>query len=1025
MTTAFSPLSGMRELAAEARATRHLAPRDTLPATFLDVVPASFHAFVFEDLTTSDAANRAAALAEQTRIAEELTGDRTFRPLGSGLSITLDEDWQRWGQQEERVRELQALHPEAGLRTAAELEKDIAEEAGRRRQRLEAALANASPVARFFGQLVGMGGASMLDPLNVAAMGLAVPRAAGIARRALVAAGINAGSEAAIQATAVYDYKQRLGSPYSVRDAALASLAAGVFGGAFQGAADLAALGWRRMPSGTWRRRTPGPAGGEATVGDLVRDALERGELEATPELRQALDVLEAADDLARTSPEGAAPDQLQRHADAMQRAARDVGAGQTAREGLEGVTVSDIGAPASTGAPVPASYLGTRAGMLEAMDPESIGVDAVAYQFKSGGDAAGVTERLRGVERWDPTKAGLAIVHERADGSRWIVDGHQRLGLAKRAQAAGQRVELHGLVLREADGVTVADARIIAAAKNIAEGTGTAVDAARVLRDAGDFEALNLPPRSALVRDARGLARLGPEGWGVVVNGKIDERFAAIVGDRIADHGEQLVAIRALLDADPANVTQAAVIVEDVRAAGFVEGEQGDIFGGRRVVSGLYAERAKVLDGAIRRLREDRRLFAAVVQGETDLAEAGNVLDTATNTARLTKDEAVLAYVTRLATSKGPVSDALSEAAQALKAGGSRAASERAFVERVRGLIESGELRGAGAPKAAPAPEPEPAPVVDVEPEVVHVDDQTLDMFGGAVAREKAEAPAPDAPKGETKAPAPETKPASPDTARAAAFADVLEERAAYLEANPHSGGALTGDARAFDALADDAEVVVFHATSEDNAAALLAGKGKGKRQGGGIRGKSADLYVGADPVAVEGYGPKVLAIRVRKGDLTMPPEAAGKATVGEAIVDAGVGATFAGKPLAVLELPDGARYSRGFEALREASGRALEVEPVPVREVPRIDDAELEDLFPGFSRSAELDPSPEWEAEVAREFAARRATGEQLVNHVAGVDDVAGRTVPQAVDAGDVVDRIVAEEDRLGSLLACVRGG
>src|SRR5205085_11419216 len=107
----------------------------------------------------------------------------------------------------------------------------------------------------------------------------------------------------------------------------------------------------------------------------------------------------------------------------------------------------------------------------------------------------------LAGVERWDPIKAGMTVVYEDRDGTRYIVDGHQRLGLAKRIAAAdpAQDTRLNAFVLRAADGVTDAEARAAAAAKNLAEGTGRAIDAAKVLRARPEL-LRDLPPRSELV---------------------------------------------------------------------------------------------------------------------------------------------------------------------------------------------------------------------------------------------------------------------------------------------------------------------------------------------------------------------------------------------------------------------------------------------------------------------------------------------------------------------------------------------
>ena len=73
------------------------------------------------------------------------------------------------------------------------------------------------------------------------------------------------------------------------------------------------------------------------------------------------------------------------------------------------------------------------------------------------GGDAFGVSERLRGVTVWDPILGGEILVYEYADGRMFVADGHQRLGLAKRimSEDPAQNVVIYGRKLREADGVT------------------------------------------------------------------------------------------------------------------------------------------------------------------------------------------------------------------------------------------------------------------------------------------------------------------------------------------------------------------------------------------------------------------------------------------------------------------------------------------------------------------------------------------------------------------------------------------
>ena len=75
----------------------------------------------------------------------------------------------------------------------------------------------------------------------------------------------------------------------------------------------------------------------------------------------------------------------------------------------------------------------------MVSLDPATIKIDAARFQFKSGGDAQGVTNALAGVKEWDDNASGVALVWEDAKGDRYIVDGHQRLALAQRLKAQGQ----------------------------------------------------------------------------------------------------------------------------------------------------------------------------------------------------------------------------------------------------------------------------------------------------------------------------------------------------------------------------------------------------------------------------------------------------------------------------------------------------------------------------------------------------------------------------------------------------------
>lgn len=310
---------------------------------------------------------------------------------------------------------------------------------------------------------------------------------------------------------------------------------------------------------------------------------------------------------------------------------------------------------------------------------PSEIQVDAPLMQFKSEGDAFGVTERLRGVTRWDPMSAGTVTVWERADGARFIADGHQRLGLAKRimAQDPAQDIQLNAFVLREADGVSARDARIMTAHKNLREGSGKAVDAAKVFREAGADEDLiaSMPSKGregSVIRDGRALADLSQEAFGAVVNEVIPERYGAVIGRLARDFPDQHMALVDLLaQLEPANRHQAESIVRQALEAGFSKESQVELFGSREVTSALFLQRAKVLDRTLAELRKLKGAFGVAARNAEALDAAGNTIDVRASEAAASDNARALALVDQLALRRGNAVNAIvTQAAERLANG-------------------------------------------------------------------------------------------------------------------------------------------------------------------------------------------------------------------------------------------------------------------------------------------------------------------------------------------------------------------
>ena len=310
---------------------------------------------------------------------------------------------------------------------------------------------------------------------------------------------------------------------------------------------------------------------------------------------------------------------------------------------------------------------------------PETLRTDARMFQYKAETDDQGVSVKLADVKTWDPDLAGVAYVWERADGGRFIVDGHQRLALARRLRREGQEPELLVKIWREADGYTPKTMRLAAAKKNIAEGSGTAVDAARVLREEpGLFDTLS--QKNAIVRDARGLARLDQEVFSETVEyvnaGRLPENVASLLADVGPDPALQRGALREFVrEQGRGHISRAAgeTLLYAIRRNRLDEVEaqaQGTLTGFDlgAVRGSAWRERAALQQGLTTAFRHDRRLFGEVVRGDSRLEAVGNVLAEESNETELTAARSNIELFDRLANKRGPLADYLDAEAVRIK---------------------------------------------------------------------------------------------------------------------------------------------------------------------------------------------------------------------------------------------------------------------------------------------------------------------------------------------------------------------
>lgn len=621
------------------------------------------------------------------------------------------------------------------------------------------------------------------DPLNVAMLALGPWGQAGAGVRGLVWMGLktgaaNAAGEAAIQPF-VQSWRKEAGLPSGLDLAAQNIAFAGAFGFGLDAGVRSAVRGVRRLAGKPYLAPSLEPqgspvAGGtvegaqssqnpitrldeaanaapegsplrRAAEGDAaaLREVAEQSGLKADPVVRAGLDALE--NEAAFLPPERVDDGENLRQISAAMKVALGIKGALPPGEA--------VSAPPAKDAPNLADSTPARLGATEtlegkpvafvALDPQKVTTDAETFQFKSQGDAAGVTDRLRGVKRWDPLSAGKSFVFERMDGELVIADGHQRLGLAKRL--ADQKPQLHAYVFREADGWTPGDVRAHAALKNMRELSGASTDMAKVMRERPDLVDGSLPLSDGKMREAAMLAKLSPEAFDAVVAGRLPPAFAALIGDHVSDASRHVGLLNELAAADLANSGQARFFLAQLMELPTTTETQITLFGEEAVTRTVMVERAKVLDASLKALRGDKRIFGLLEREARRIAESGNVLDREGNAARAQSAAELAELIERLSTTRGVVATLLNDAATSVARGYNPTLAARAFTRRIGDLLDAeglnGLLKAADEPPAGGRLDDPAGPEAKAQIEALERDADQGVMFalssgGGSVVR-------------------------------------------------------------------------------------------------------------------------------------------------------------------------------------------------------------------------------------------------------------------------------------------------
>ena len=337
--------------------------------------------------------------------------------------------------------------------------------------------------------------------------------------------------------------------------------------------------------------------------------------------------------------------------------------------------------------------------GDVRNVSPDGIEVDPDRFQYKIGASASGEVGSLSGVRRWDPNLAGVVSVwQDPADGKTYVVNGHNRLGLARRLGA-------EQVTVRYLDAPDAKTARAIGAKQNIAEGAGTEVDAAKFFRDTGiksmqQVEEQGLPLRSGKAEKGLALARLPEEMFQDVVQGRLRMRQAALIGASGLDEDKQREVYKVVKKNPKIQDETLGEYVEQLAFSQRQTQTTMDLFGAGEESVDTGLARADLTKSIKKTLSQEARLLASVSKSQkaVDILQekGGNVINVGQSQEKAGEANTVLRLFDQLKLTTGPVKAALDQAAARITNGESRSAVMKDLREQVvDGLDE--ELRRLG----------------------------------------------------------------------------------------------------------------------------------------------------------------------------------------------------------------------------------------------------------------------------------------------------------------------------------------
>jgi hypothetical protein len=427
-------------------------------------------------------------------------------------------------------------------------------------------------------------------------------------------------------------------------------------------------------------------------------------------------------------------------------------------RGGWEDATANDIRDALRSLSQQGRTALVERLGRTQTMPVDEIATDPTRFQYKEGVDAQGqqTGASLDGVEAWNPRAEGtIDVWRDPADGKVYVVNGHNRLALAR-------RLGIPSVPVREITASKASAARAFGAIANIAEGQGNAFDAAKFMRESGlttpeQLKAAGMTGERSWAKDGLALSKLPEDIYRQAIDkeGGMTLRKAVIIGESgLPESGMRMLAgeVRKNPNIPDWELKEIGTMTASSPAAkARQEGIPGmETYG---VDEGARAK-VRLVRQVEELLKKDAKVFGGVARSAGALeGKAANTIDRAGSKAVAEQSSTALDAFTRLKYQSGEVADRLNRAAQQIADGEQPAAVARQVADEMPAILQR-EMDIAMGKGAAPTPEANPdqvdlfappeqaGPPVEPPPTAAELEGAKMRLVGRAIQNGEARPP-------------------------------------------------------------------------------------------------------------------------------------------------------------------------------------------------------------------------------------------------------------------------------------------